>query len=203
MRFTAFVLCVCALASAGGGKTDREIESYLETMRAPGRGYNNVEPAEGAYLRDLVRTLKARRVLEIGTSTGYSGIWIAMGLRETGGKLITIEYDRGRHSAAAANFAAVGLSGLIEARFGDALQEVPKVEGPLDMVFLDANQFQNLTYYRMVLPKVRRGGAIVAHNVKSHPWLMADFLEKIKSDPAVETEIVSPGWQGFSVSHVK
>lgn len=201
---TAVFMAACVMAALGAEpKSDGEIEAHLETMRAPGKGYNNIEPAEGAYLRGLVRRLKAKRVLEIGTSTGYSGIWMAMGLRETGGKLITIENNASRRATALANFAATGLDGFIESRLGDAVQEVPKVDGPLDLVFQDAVQHDNLLYYMVVLPKMRRGGAIVAHNVKSHPENMVDFLRQIRSDPAVKTEIVSPGWQGFSVSYVK
>jgi caffeoyl-CoA O-methyltransferase len=204
MRLLIALISACALAASGAEpKTDREIEAYLETMRVPAKAYNNIEPSEGAYLRELVRKLKAKRVLEIGTSTGYSGIWMAMGLRETGGRLITIEYNEGRRSSALSNFAAVGLDHLIDSRFGDAVQEAPKIDGPFDLVFLDAVQGDNLLYYSTVLPKMRRGGAIVAHNVKSHPQNMTPFLRRIQSDPAVRTEIVSPGWQGFSVSYVK
>jgi predicted O-methyltransferase YrrM len=197
------LLCACLPASAAEMKSDRAIEAYLETMRAPGKRHNNVEPPEGAFLRDLVRKLNAKRVLEIGTSTGYSGIWIAMWLRGTGGRLITIEYDPGRHASAVSNFAATGLKDIIDARLADAVQEVSRIDGPLDLVFLDAVQGDNLLYYGLVLPKMRRGGAIVAHNVKSHPHNMRGFLDRIQSDPAVKTEIVSPGWQGFSVSYVK
>jgi predicted O-methyltransferase YrrM len=110
MRWMIALLFACALAGFAERKSDREIEAYLDGMQAPSKRYNNVEPAEGAYLRDLVRKLKAKRVLEIGTSTGYSGIWMALGLRETGGRLLSIEYNQARHSAAVANFAATGLA---------------------------------------------------------------------------------------------
>jgi predicted O-methyltransferase YrrM len=142
-------------------------------------------------------------VLEIGTSTGYSGIWMALGLRETGGRLISIEYNEKRHSGAIANFAATGLAEIIDARLANAIEEIPRIEGPFDLVFMDAVPGDNLLYYGLVIPKMRRGGAIVVHNVKSHTRDMADFLTRIHSDPAVTTEIVTPGWQGFSVSYVK
>lgn len=203
MRVYPALVMIVLLSPAMAQKADREIEAHLEAMRGPSKGYNNVEPAEGAYLRDLVRQLKAKRVLEIGTSTGYSGIWLAMGLRETGGRLITIEYNGARHAEAKANFRAAGVEGVIDARLADALQEVPKVEGPLDLVFLDARQSDNLLYYETVMPKMRSGGIVVAHNVKSHPQLMTEFLKRIQSDPRVASEIVAPGWQGFSVSRVK
>ena len=197
-----FSLCL-PLAPAGDRMTDQQVETYIPRLLAPGKRFANIEPAEGAYLRDLVKKVQARRALEIGTSTGYSGIWIAMGLRQTGGKLITLEIDRERHATAVENFRMVGLADLIDARLGDAVQETPKVEGPLDFVFLDALKSDYLLYYEIVVPKVRKGGVITAHNVVSHPREMADFLVRIKSDPRVKTEIVTPGWQGISVSFVK
>jgi predicted O-methyltransferase YrrM len=206
MRCVAVLLSLVGFAvpAATGAdrKTDREIEAWLPSLLATAR-YANIEPSEGAYLRDMVTKLKVQRALEIGTSTGYSGIWIAMGLRETGGRLITVEIDPARHAKAREHFHFVGLADRIDARLGDALKEVPSVGGPLDLVFLDALKSDYLKYYEMVLPKMRRGGAIVAHNVKSHPKDMADFLERIQSDPKVSTEIVTPGRQGFSVSILK
>ena len=183
-------------------KSDAEIEAYLPTILAKDR-YANIEPVEGAYLRDLVKKVHARRALEIGTSTGYSGSWIALGLRETGGKLITIEIDAPRHNKAVSHFRATGLADLIDARLGDALVESPKVEGPLDFVFIDALKPDYLKYYEIVLPKMRPGGVIAAHNVVSHPKDMADFLTRIKTDPKVKSEIVTPGWQGISITYVK
>ena len=77
------------------------------------------------------------------------------------------------------------------------------MEGPLDFVFIDALKPDYLKYYEIVLPKMRPGGVIAAHNVVSHPKDMADFLTRIKTDPKVKSEIVTPGWQGISVTYVK
>ncbi len=195
-------LAACTLAAAEK-MSDKELEAYLERMQRPERRFANIERSEGVWLRELVRKVNARRVLEIGTSTGYSGIWIARGLRETGGRLITIEYNQARYEAAATNFRLTGFDDLIEARHADALKETPKVEGPFDLVFIDALKPDYLKYYEMVLPKVRKGGVIVAHNVVSHPHEMRDFLERIQNDPKVKSEIVTPGYQGFSVSWVR
>ena len=198
-------MLAAGLASPGADRamTDTEIEAYLPRLLTPGNRYWNIEPAEGAFLRDLIREVGAKRALEIGTSTGYSGIWIALGLRHTGGQLITLEIDRGRHDTAVSHFRATGLAPIVEARLGDALAEIPKIEGPFDFVFIDANKQDYLRYYELVLPKMRKGGVITAHNVKSHSDSMADFLERIRTDPAVKTEIVTPGRQGISVSRVR
>ena len=198
-----WLLSVFFDAAGAGPKSDQEIEAWLPALLVPGKKYANIEPAEGAYLRDLVRKVRARRVLEVGTSTGYSGIWMLMGLRQTGGRLITLEIDPGRHKSANENFRAAGLDTLVDSRLGDALQAIPTVDGPLDLVFIDAAKNDYLKYYELALPKVRKGGVIVAHNTASHPNDMRDFLDRIQSDPKVATELVTPGWQGFSVSFVK
>lgn len=184
-------------------KSDREIEIWAGRLLEPDRKHLNIEPAEGAFLRDVVVRLASARALEIGTSNGYSGIWIAMGLRRTRGKLVTVEADPGRHALALESFRSTGLAQYVDARLGDAFDVVPELDGPLDFAFLDAVKSDYLKYLDMVLPKMRPGGAVVAHNVKSHPEEMAGFLERIRTDPGLETEIVTPGKQGFSVTFVR
>lgn len=202
-RRTALALTAALPLPQALANSDAEVESFLATLLEPGKRYANIEPAEGRYLRDLVLRVRARRALEIGTSTGYSGIWIALGLKRTGGRLITLEIDERRHRTARENFRAAGVADLVEARLGDARVEISRVDGPLDLVFIDAHKPDYLHYYEGVIGKTRQGGVIVAHNVLSHPEPMADFLARIKSDPRVRTEIASPGWQGFSVSWVR
>jgi predicted O-methyltransferase YrrM len=197
-------LCLSAPALAQDGDPPREqILAHLKTMRASQRGMMNVAPAEGEYLSNMIRKLNGKRVLEIGTSNGYSGIWMAMALRETGGKLITLEIDKGRHSLALKNFKAVGLDNVVDARLTDALKELEKLQGPFDLVFIDAWKPDYMKYLQMTLPMVRSGGAITAHNVHSHPGPMQDFLQEIKTNPSLKTEFVSVGRAGISVSYKK
>ena len=85
----------------------------------------------------------------------------------------------------------------------DALEEVPRLEGPFDMVFIDASKTDYLRYYELVLSKVRRGGVIAAHNVASNPEELREFLTKIKSDPAVRTEFFGRIPRGLSLSYKK
>lgn len=183
--------------------SNEAIREYLAQLRARETGMWNIDPADGEYLYALVKELNAKRVLEIGTSNGYSAIWIALALRATGGRLITLEADRGRYELAQAHFEETGLAPLIDSRLGDALAEIDHIEPPLDIAFLDAAKSEYVRYYDAVLPKVRSGGVILAHNVVSHAGELRDFLEKVQSDPAVETEMIAPGPQGFSVSRVK
>jgi len=176
---------------------------HLDSMRRNERGMMNVAPAEGQYLADLVRKLDAKKILEIGTSNGYSGIWLAMAARETGGRLITLEVDKGRYALAQRNFRATGLADVIDSRLTDALNEIPTLEGPFDLVFIDAWKPDYIRYFRAVFPKVRSGGVIAAHNVDSHPQSMRDFLMAIKTHPELRTEFVHKGPSGLSVSYKK
>jgi predicted O-methyltransferase YrrM len=181
----------------------QQILDHLAKMRATERGMMNVAPAEGEYLLELVKKLKAKRVLEIGTSNGYSGIWIAMGLRETGGRLLTLDIDEGRRSLALRNFKATGFDDIIESRLTDALKTLPTLQGPFELVFLDAWKPDYKKYLDIVLPMVPAGGVIAAHNVDSHPQEMQDFLEAVKTDPQLKTEWVKVGPAGLSVSWKK
>jgi predicted O-methyltransferase YrrM len=180
--------------------SNEEVREYLAAMRASQRGHRNVHPAEGAYFYNLVRRMNARRVLEIGTSNGYSTIWFALGLRETGGLLITIEMDGGRHKLAQANFEVTGLAPLIDARLADAKVEAARVQGPFDIVFLDASEPDYLAYYEAVLPRVRKGGVILARNAVQPAREPRPFLEHIRRDPSVRTQLITIGPQALAVS---
>ncbi len=203
--YAAFAVAVLPLAvTAQNGYTPgAQVLAHLASMRANETGMMNVAPAEGAHLAGLIKQLGAKRVLEIGTSNGYSGIWMASALRETGGKLITLDIDEGRYGLAQKNFKAVDLGGVIDSRLADALKEIPKLEGPFDLVFIDAWKPDYIKYLRMVMPKVRSGGVIAAHNVVSHPGEMADFLQEIKTNPSLRTEFVNVGPAGLSISYKK
>lgn len=183
--------------------TRQQVLDHLAKMRATERGMMNVSPSEGEYLSKLVKKLQARRVLEIGTSNGYSGIWIALGLRETGGKLTTLDIDEGRRSLALKNFRATGMEDLIDSRLGDALKTLKTLSGPFELVFLDAWKPDYKKYLDLTLPMVPSGGVIAGHNVDSHPQEMQDFLEAIKTDPQLKTEFVKVGPAGLSISYKK
>jgi predicted O-methyltransferase YrrM len=175
--------------------------AQLDRMVKSQHGMMNIAPSEGEYLSNLVVKLKARRVLEIGTSHGYSGIWLALGLSQTGGKLVTLDIDKGRHELAVQNFRAAGLAAYADIRLADALKEIPKIDGPFDLVFIDAWKPDYIRYLKMVLPKVRSGGVIAAHNVKSQASEMEDFLHEIQTNSALKTEFVTVGPSGLSISY--
>jgi caffeoyl-CoA O-methyltransferase len=180
---------------------DNTVQAFLDRRRGTWRDLN-VPESDGRMLRDLVVTHKFTRALEIGTSTGHSGIWIAWGLAKTGGKLTTVEIDPERHRIALANFKEAGLSAYIDARLGDAHEIVPALPGPFDFVFSDADKEWYKNYLVAVWPKLVPGGCFTAHNV-SGIWLakgIRDFLAHLETLGDAATTIDKTSRAGVSIS---
>ena len=174
MYRTIAVVCVSVVvglaivSGAGQSPATKDLEARVAAFLAD-RQYAwrdmNVPESDGRQLHDLIVKGGYTRALEIGTSTGRSGIWIALALSKTGGKLITIDIDPGRHAEAVTNFQAAGVAPFIDARLGDAHALVPALDGPFDFVFIDADKDWYTNYAKAVLPKLTVGGCIAAHNV--------------------------------------
>ena len=177
------------------------LEQLLNTIRAADKGQLAVSEEDGRFLRTLVAATNAKRVLEIGGASGYSGIWIGLALRETGGRLVTIEYDPVRAKEAAANIKAAGLSDIVSVIPGDAFAEIPKLTGTFDVVFLDAWKPDYKRFFDMVFPRVTPGGLFLAHNVINKKSEMRDFLTAIETHPQAVTTIVSAGSEGISMTY--
>jgi predicted O-methyltransferase YrrM len=177
---------------------DTTIRAAVEKIRQP--GMMNVPRVDGEFLHDLVVRRGYRRGLEIGTSNGYSAVWIGLAMRKTGGRLITLEIDTRRADMAAENFRRLGLDPYIELRRGDALKLIPTIEGPFDFVFIDAWKEDYPKYFELVFPKVSSGGAIVAHNVLSHEPELRGFVEMLQKHVQLETRIDRRSSAGLSVS---
>lgn len=163
----------------------------------------NVPAVDGRVLYDLVRDNGYRKGLEIGTSNGYSGLWLGLAFTETGGKLVTLEIEPERAAEARENFRKAGLDDIIESRVCDALEEIPKLEGNFDFVFIDAWKQDYIRYLELLYDRMEPGGAITAHNVTGQASLMKDFLERIKNDPKLETTIIRSSSQGISISRIR
>ena len=201
--FGLALICAAGWSRGGPGDQalDRRIESFLDKHRGAWRDMN-VPEADGKILYDLVLKNGCTKALEIGTSTGHSGIWIAWALSKTGGRLVTIEIDEERHREAVANFKETGLSDYIDARLGDAHELVPRLQGPFDFVFCDADKEWYKNYLIAALPKLEVGGCFVAHNVSGRGWGgTGEFYSYAKSLPNLETTLVSRSWSGMSISY--
>lgn len=181
---------------------DKKVEAFLERSRYRWRDMN-VSTSDGELLYELIIKNRYTKALEIGTSTGHSGIWIAWALSKTGGKLITIEIDESRYDQAIANFKEAGLLDYIDARLGDAHELVPKLKGPFDFVFSDADKWWYKNYLIAVLPKLEVGGCFTAHNVtgQGRSRGITEFLDYLESLPNMKTTIERPSYSGISVSY--
>jgi predicted O-methyltransferase YrrM len=143
---------------------DVQVKAFLEKIRSRWADLN-VPEGDGQLLYDIVLKNNYKRALEIGTSTGHSGTWIAWALSKTGGRLVTIEIDEGRHKEALAHFKEAGLSDYIDARLADAHKLVEDLPGPFDFVFSDADKEWYVNYAKAVIPKLLPGGCLAAHNI--------------------------------------
>ena len=151
--------------------------------RAPRTGQLSVSEEDGRFLRLMVASSGAKSALEIGAASGYSAIWIGLGLRETGGKLTTIEYDAPRAREAKANIERAGLADIVTVLSGDAFKEIPRLQGPVDFVFLDAWKRDYKKFLDLVYPRLAPGGLFLAHNVVNKREEMPDFLSAIERNP--------------------
>jgi predicted O-methyltransferase YrrM len=178
---------------------DQRIQQFMDSQRGRWRDMN-VPASDGQALRDLIIEKGFKNALEIGTSTGHSGIWIAWGLARTGGKLTTVEIDPERHRIAKENFARAGVSDYVDARLADAHELVPRLEGPFDFVFSDADKDWYTRYFIAVWPKVSVGGCFVAHNVSQGMWGMDEFLRHLRTVKNGRTTFDERSRAGMSIT---
>lgn len=179
---------------------EKKILAVLAEVGANQRRGNMIVPEQdGRILRVLTESIGAKHVVEIGTSVGYSGLWFCLALRNTGGKLTTFDIDPERSAKARENFKRAGVDGLVTMVLGDAHQTVKHLKEPIDLLFLDADKEGYLDYLNTLLPLVRPGGLVVAHNMDQR---MADprYVKAITSNPALETLFINMETSGIGVS---
>ena len=177
---------------------ERRILAALEKARG-GERYANVSTADGRLLRQLAESIGARRIVELGTSTGESGLWFSMALRKTGGKLYTHDIDPGRISVARENFKKGGVEDLIIITEGDAHKTAIKNTDPIDLLFIDAEKEGYDAYLKELLPFVRPGGLIVAHNMR-RPAPNPRYVEAITTSPDLDTSFVLMDGAGIGIT---
>jgi len=180
---------------------DGKVRMFLENTRGKWHDWN-IPYADGKVLYDLILKNKYTKAMDIGTSTGLSAIWMAWALSKTGGKLITIEIDEGRHKKALVNFKEAGLSEYIDARLADAHELVEKLEGPFDFVFSDADKDWYTNYFKALAPKIEVGGCFTAHNARNTGLAgIRKFLDYVKNLPNFKTTIDKTSSAGISISY--
>jgi predicted O-methyltransferase YrrM len=181
--------------------TEKKALDVLQEMGQAGLGMS--APRDDArFLRMLIESTGARHAVELGTFRGYSAIWMSLGLRATGGKLTTFEIDKNNADISRKNIQRAGADSIVTIVEGDAHQEVSKLKGPIDFVFIDADKEGYLDYFNKLLPILKPGGLIVAHNI-SAARADPNFIKAITSSKEVESLFLSAGNEGISVSMKK
>jgi predicted O-methyltransferase YrrM len=200
----AFLVRSAATASAEAqpvpNQLTPELIGLLRQIKQADTGQLAVSEEDGRLLRVLAASNRTKRGLEIGSASGYSAIWIGLGLRDTGGRLVTIEYDPVRAREAGDNVRRAGLADIVQVIQGDAFKEIPKLAGTFDFVFLDAWKKDYKRFLDLLAPRLDTGGLFLAHNVVNKGKEMPDFLAAIETSPALLTAIVTPSGEGVSIS---
>jgi caffeoyl-CoA O-methyltransferase len=164
---------------------EKKALGILANIRAT-QSYRNVPPQDGRLLRLLAQSMNAKHIVELGTSTGYSGIWMGLALQKTGGKLTTYEIDAGRAATARENFKKAGMADIITLVEGDAHEKVKSLKGPIDIIFLDADKEGYIDYLNKLMPLLRPSGLIIAHNINPRQ-ADPEFMKAITTNPNLET----------------
>lgn len=172
-------------------KSEREkrILQTIDGIVKAGELYANVPAADGRMLRLLTESVGAKSVVEIGTSTGISGLWFCLALEATGGKLTTFELDPDRAATASGNFKEAGVDSMVTVVVGNAHQTISRFKEPIDVLFIDAEKEGYVDYLRQLLPLVHPGGLILAHNVN----MIADYIKTVTANPDLETVFYMQG----------
>ena len=204
---TLVLLGFTSLKAQSSSFTDKELEQPVYRMLQELHGWGrenrmlNVPPQDGRLLQMLIVMNGVKDVVEVGTSNGLSSIWMALGLKETGGKLTTLEIEPQKVKLAGENFAKTGVADLITIIEGDALEELPKLEGTFDFVFLDAAKGQYLDYLKAVWGNIPSGGVIVAHNAIRQARSMRSYLDYVQNHPELQTVMLTTGDDGVALSY--
>ena len=160
----------------------------------------NLEPETAALIPVLVRSGKRTRLLEIGTSDGYSTIWLAWAAGATGGRVTSVKVDPGRQAQADENLRRAGLRELVDLKLGDATEIVGDLPGPFDLVFFDADRVSAPAQLDLLVPKLAADVMVLADNVISHPEEVAGYLEALEGLDGFDRLVVPVG-KGLSIAY--
>lgn len=172
---------------------DEETEEVLSSLEETQKSFWNISRLTGEFLYTLIKTAECKNVIEIGTSNGYSGIWLGKALKETGGKLTTVEFWEKRFSIARENFKKCGVDDVISIVQGsacDVLRDLPE-DFKIDFAFVDANKKEYIDYFELIHPHLNTGGFIACDNVLSHKEKTQTFIDAINKHPDYENVVLN------------
>jgi len=171
-------------------RLEREDAAERERGLPPEQRARQVEATTGRFLFSLVAPQTDCEVLELGGSRGYSSIWLAAGVRQLAGRVLSVEHDPAKAEAWRANVAEAGLEEWAELREGDAFELLPRIDDVFDVVFLDAEKDDYEELFRLAREKLEPGALVVADNVLSHPDPLASYSEARQGDPTLSSVTV-------------
>ena len=169
---------------------ETKLQSILQQLEETSEDFWNISHQTGNFISMLIKVMKAQNVLELGTSNGYSGLWIADALKSTGGHLTTIEFWEKRQCLARKYMAECGLSDYVTFKIGQAYDVIKnEIHEEFDLVFIDANKQEYLSFFEAVHPLLKKGGVILADNITSHAKKVQPFVEAISNHEEYQVQI--------------
>ncbi len=182
-------------------EAEKQIIAVMDDMQDnQARGMGNVLPEDGRMMRMLAESLQAKHIVELGTANGYSAMWFCLALRSTGGKLTTHELDPDRIALAKENFRRAGVEKLLTLVEGDAHETIKSLKGPIDLVLLDAEKEGFCDYLEKLLPLVRQGGLIIAHDSSGQAHMMDDYFKAISENQDLENVFIDASKWGMCIT---
>ena len=180
---------------------DNTTQKILTELEKSAEKFWNIPRLTAEFMYILIKAQNIQNAIEIGTSNGYSGIWLAQALKETGGHLTTIEFWDKRLDIAKENFLKCGLNDIITTRNGDACEILNSLDADFktDFVFIDANKHEYIKYFEIINQHMQTGGYIACDNVLSHKEKCRSFIETIESNPHYEN-VILPFPAGLSLA---
>ncbi|MFC1615700.1 O-methyltransferase [Patescibacteria group bacterium] len=161
----------------------KQVKNLLKSLEKTRHLYWNVSREVGEFLNILIKDRKFKKILEIGTSNGYSGIWMAEALQKNKGKLYTIESNqKSRFGLSQKNFKKSGLQKNIVNILGHAPENLPKIPQNFDMAFFDATKHEHLSYFEALKNRITKNGIIITDNAISHKKELKEYIKKVKSE---------------------
>ena len=170
----------------------------LEELEKTRNEFWNLPPESGDFINKLIKSHNIKTVLEIGTSNGYSAIWICDALKQTGGHLVSLEFWQKRIDLAETNLKECGLYDFATIKCGSAFtliqeltpEDFKSTEIRPELVFIDANKSEYIKYFELVHPLIKKGGIILADNVTSHSEKVKPFMDNILSHKDYQSELI-------------